>query len=161
MSGKDYINHTYTGYDAQLELVAEAVEENTKPGGPWTQIPAESKSTVKSLYDDYHPRHVAAESPSRSKIDVEERVEARRRTEPVFRNFCQRFFYNAPDFVTDAQLESVNLRPRVKTRKTHGKPQWRVVIEIEPSKTRTHTIRWHVAETQGKATPSDCNGWVL
>ena len=161
MAGKDYVDRSYPGYDTQLKLVADAVEENTKPNGSWTHIPAENKTTVKSLYDDFHPRHVAAESPARSKIDVEERIEARNRTEPVFRNFCQRFFYDAPDFVTDAQLEGMNLRPRDKTRTTHGKPQWRVAIEIEPSKTRTHTIRWHIAETQGKALPDDCNGWVL
>jgi hypothetical protein len=161
MADKDYVNHTYSGYDAQLKLVSDAVEENTKAGGTWTHIPDENKTTVKSLYDDFHPRHVAAESPARSKIDVEERIEARNRTEPVFRNFCQRFFYDAPDFVTDAQLERMDLRPRDKTRTTHGKPQWRVAIEIEPSKTRTHTIRWHVAETQSKAMPDDCNGWVL
>jgi hypothetical protein len=161
MSGKDYVGNTYAKYDAQLKVVADTVEENTKAGGSWTHIPVENIPTVRSLYDDFHPRHVAAESPSRNKIDVEERVEARKRTEPVFRNFCQRFFYDAREFVTDAQFESMNLRIRDKIRTRHGKPQWRVVIEIEPSKTRTHTIRWHVAETQGKATPDDCNGWVL
>ncbi|MDR2418397.1 MAG: hypothetical protein LBD79_05030 [Treponema sp.] len=161
MSGKDYVDHSYAGYDTQLKLVADAVEENTKAGGSWTHIPQEDRNTVKSLYDDFHPRHVAAERPSRSKIDVEERLEARKRTVPVFRNFCQRFFYNVPNFITNAQLESMNLRPRDKTRTSHGKPQWRVVIEIEPSKTRTHTIRWHVDETKDRATPDDCNGWVL
>ncbi|MDR1400666.1 MAG: hypothetical protein LBJ41_12170 [Treponema sp.] len=161
MAGKDYIDHTYVGYDAQLKLIVDAVEENTKPDGSWKHIPTENKTALKNAYDDYHPRHVAAESPTRSKIDVEERVEARKRTIPVVRNFCQRFFYDAPDIVTDAQLETMKLRPRDKTRTPRGKPQWRVAIEIEPSKTRTHTIRWHVAETKGKATPVDCNGWVL
>jgi hypothetical protein len=161
MAGKDYLNHTYMGYDAQLKLIVDAVEENTKPGGLWPHIPTESKTALKAAYDDYHPCHIAAESPSRNKIEVEERREARTRTEPVVRNFCQRFFYDAPDIVTDAQLESMSLRPRDKTRTPHGKPQWRVAIEIEPSKTRTHTIRWHVAETKSKALPHDCNGWVL
>ncbi|MDR1400477.1 MAG: hypothetical protein LBJ41_11185 [Treponema sp.] len=161
MSSKDYVEHSYSGYDSQLNLVAEAVEENTKTGGTWTHIPDENKTTVKALYDDFHPRHVAAENPSRSKIDVEERIEARNRTEPLFRNFCQRFFYDVPDLVTDAQLERMNLRPRDKTRTIHGKPEWRVALEVEPSKTRTHTIRWHVAETKAKAMPEECNGWVL
>ena len=161
MSGKDYLNHTYVGYDAQLKLIVDAVEENAKPDGRWPHIPAENKAAMKDAYDDYHPCHVAAESPFRSKIDVEERVEARARTAHVVRNFCQRFFYDAPDIVTNAQLETMNLRPRDKTRTPHGKPQWRVAIEIEPSKTRTHTIRWHVAETKDKSTPSTCNGWVL
>ena len=161
MPGKDYLNHTYVGYDKQLKLIVDAVEENAKPDGHWPHIPTQNKTALKAAYDDYHPYHVAAESPSRSKIDVEERVLALARTKTVVRNFCQRFFYDAPDIVTDAQLESMDLRPRDKTRTTHGKPQWRVAIEIEPSKTRTHTIRWHVAETNGRATPSDCNGWVL
>ena len=161
MSGKDYLDHTYSGYDKQLKLIVDTVKENTKQGGPWTHIPAENKTALNAAYDDYHPCHVAAESPSRSKIDVENRVEAHTRTKSVVRNFCQRFFYDAPDIVTDAQLESMNLRPRDKIRTSHGKPQWRVAIEIEPSKTRTHTIRWHVAETKSNALPEDCNGWVL
>jgi hypothetical protein len=162
MAGNDYINHTYAGYDAQYKLIVDTVKANTEGGDPvWTHIPADSKAALKAGYADYHPKHVAAESPSRSKIDVEERVEARKRTEPALRNFCQRFFYDAPDVVTDAQLESMSLRPRDKTKTTHGRPQWRVAIEIEPSKTRTHTIGWRVAENGSKATPDDCNGWVL
>jgi hypothetical protein len=55
----------------------------------------------------------------------------------------------------------MGLRTRDKSRTPHGKPHWRVGIEIEPSKTRTHTIRWHVEGSHARATPDDCNGWFL
>jgi hypothetical protein len=161
MAKRDYIDHTYKGYDAQLKFAADAVEENTKAGGPWTHIPPENRGTLKELYDDFHPRHVAAEHPARSRIDVEERLVSRKRTEAAFRNFCRRFFYDAPEFVTDAQLEAMGLRIPDKIRTSHGKPQWRVAITVEPSKTHTHTIRWQTAETRSGAVPEDCNGWVL
>ncbi|MDR1216284.1 MAG: hypothetical protein LBK25_06355 [Treponema sp.] len=162
MSDHDYIDHTYVGFDAQSALIVKVVKENTSGSTPlWPHIQAEAITEIETLYTDFHVKHVAAEAPTHNKIDVEERSAARKHFEPVLRNFCQRFFYDAPSIVTDAQLESMNLRIRDKTRTTHGKPQWRVVIEIEPSKTRTHTIRWRVAETGSKAIPLDCNGWVL
>ncbi|MDR0600398.1 MAG: hypothetical protein LBG84_10025 [Treponema sp.] len=162
MAHKDYIEHSYGGFDAQYKLIIDAVQANTGGSAPvWNHIPAEARAGLEAGYADYHPRHLAAESPSRSKIDVEERGETRRRVEPVLRNFCQRFFYAAPEIVTNAQLESMNLRPRDRTRTVRGKPQWRVGIEIEPSKTRTHTLRWHVEENESRAIPEGCNGWVL
>jgi hypothetical protein len=63
MPGKDYLNHSYAGYDKQLKLIVDAVEENAKPGGLWPHIPAENKAALKAAYNDYHPYHVAAESP--------------------------------------------------------------------------------------------------
>jgi hypothetical protein len=162
MANKDYIDHTYGGYDAQFKLIVDTVQANTSGENPvWTHIPADAQTALAAAYAGWHPKYLAAEAPTRSKVDVEERVEARARTEPVLRKFCQRFFYDCPDLVTDAQLESMNLRPYDKTRTPHGKPAWRVAIEIEPSKTRTHTIRWHVAENESRAVPEDCNGWVL
>lgn len=162
MAHKDYIDHTYAGFDAQYKLIIDTVQKNTTGGAPvWTHIPADAKTALEAGYADYHPCHLAAELPTRSKIDVENRVEARGRAEPALRGFCQRFFYDEPEKVTDAQLESMTLRPHDRTKTPHGRPQWRVAIEIEPSKTRTHTLRWHVEETGAKAIPDDCNGWVL
>jgi hypothetical protein len=34
-------------------------------------------------------------------------------------------------------------------------------MEIEPSKNRTHTVRWNVDENQARSTPEGCNGWAL
>ncbi|MDR1867059.1 MAG: hypothetical protein LBQ77_02190 [Treponema sp.] len=158
----DYIDRTYVGYDAQFKLIIDTVQVNTAGNTPiWNHIPEDAQTALQAAYAEWHAKHLAAEVPTRSKVEVEERFEARARTEPLLRNFCQRYFYNAPDEVTDAQLESMNLRPYDKTKTAHGKPQWRVAIEIEPSKTRTHTIRWHVAENDSRAVPDDCNGWVL
>jgi hypothetical protein len=162
MASKDYIKGSYTEFDAQFKLIVETVEKNIAGSTPvWPHISRQEHTKIAVAYEDWHPKHVAAELPTRSKVDVEARVEARKRDEPVLRSFCQRFFYAYPDIVTDAQLEGMSLRLHDKTKTIHGKPQWRVAIEIEPSKTRTHTIRWHVAETHGKAVPDDCNGWVL
>jgi hypothetical protein len=36
----------------------------------------------------------------------------------------------------------------------------RVVIEVEPSKTRTHLLRWHVDEDASRALPYGTKGWV-
>jgi hypothetical protein len=162
MANDDYLDHTYVGFDAQFKLIVDTVAANISGQPPvWTHIPAEALTALQASYADWHPKHAAAEAPTRSKVDVEVRIEARKRTEPDLRSFCQRYFYDVPEEVSDAQLESMNLRPHDKTRTTHGKPQWRVVIEIEPSKTRTHTIRWHVDENESRAVPKDCNGWVL
>jgi hypothetical protein len=162
MANKDYIDHTYVGYDAQFKLIVDTVQANTTGTPPvWIHIPTDASAAIQAGYGDWHPKHLAAEASTRSKVDIAERVEARARTEPALRGFCQRYFYDVPEAVTDAQLESMNLRPHDKTRTAHGKPPWRVAIEIDPSKTRTHTIRWHVAETGSRALPEDCNGWVL
>jgi hypothetical protein len=56
-----------------------------------------------------HPKRAAAEIPARTRMDVEEREAALKRTSPVVRAFCQRFFYGAPDIVTDAQLVGMSI----------------------------------------------------
>jgi hypothetical protein len=122
MSGKDYVDHSYAGYDKQLELVKAAFFENTKSGGPWQHIPEMERNLVNSLYLEYHPLFLAAENPSRSKIDVAEREAVYKRTAAPFRSFCQRYFYDEPDHVTDVQLLSMNLRPHDKIRTSHGTP---------------------------------------
>ncbi|MDR2194653.1 MAG: hypothetical protein LBP19_09390 [Treponema sp.] len=118
MANRDYIKGGYAEFDAQFKLIVDTVVANTAGDQPvWTHIPAEEKAKLQAAYNDWHPKHEAAESPARGKIDVKERVEARKRNEPVLRNFCQRFFYDCPDVVTDAQLESMDLRKRAKTRR--------------------------------------------
>jgi hypothetical protein len=158
MTTKDYLDREYAGYDAQFRLI---VEKAGAEPPVWAHIPAAALAALQAAYDDWHPKHLAAKDPARSSIDVRERVDARTRTEPVVRSFCQRYLYNAPGDVSDAQLESMLLRPRRRGKTDHGRPPWRVAIEIEPSKTRTHKIRWYVAETESGALPRNCGGWLL
>jgi hypothetical protein len=158
----DYIDRTYKGFDAQFKVIIDVVLQNTGSSSPvWTHIPADEQLALRAVYTTWHAKHEAAEAPTRSKVDVEARVEARAVAEPKLRHFCQRYFYDVPELVTNAQLESMNLRPHDNTRTTHGEPKWRVVIEIAPSESQTHLIRWHVEENESRAVPEDCNGWVL
>jgi hypothetical protein len=162
MASDDYLDHTYVGFDAQFKLIVDTVEANTSGDQPvWTHIPADARTALRGAYAAWHVKHEAAEAPTRSKVDVWARVEARAAAEPVLRGFCQRYFYGAPEAVSNAQLESMNLRLRDKTRTAHGKPSWRVVITIGPSESQTHLIRWHVEETGSRALPKGCSSWVL
>jgi hypothetical protein len=154
MANRDYIKGGFVEFDAQFKLIVDTVAANTAGAQPvWTHIPAEERAKLEAAYNDWHPKHVAAELPSRSKIDVEERVEARGRDEPVLRNFCQRFFYACPDIVTDAQLEAMNLRPHDKTRTPHAIPSIIPVAEAVPTASRTHTVTALNPETSDKKKP--------
>jgi hypothetical protein len=159
---QDYIRADFAGFDQQFSLIKEQVTANTAGSPPiWPHIPAEEAAKLTAAWEDWHPKHIAAENPERTKSDVRERQDARKRTEPVLRNFCPRFFYDAPQYVTPAQLESMRLPVRDTTKSPIGKPAVRVVIEVEPSKTRTHLLRWHVDEDESTALPYGTNGWVL
>lgn len=159
---KDYIKTGFVEFDQQFSLIREEVAKNTAGDSPiWPHIPAEERSKLDAAWADWHPKHVAAENPERTRSDVRERQDARKRSEPVVRSFCQRFFYDAPQYVTAAQLAAMMLPARDPARSPIGKPSVRVVIEVEPSKTRTHVLRWHVDEDKSKALPYGTNGWVL
>jgi hypothetical protein len=135
------------------------VAANTGGAQPvWTHIPAEERAKLEAAYNDWHPKHVAAELPTRSKIDVEERVEARKRDEPVLRNFCQRFFYACPDIVTDAQLEAMDLRLHDKHRTPHTTPTAIPVVEAEPAASRTHRVTALNPATKDKKKPDMAAG---
>jgi hypothetical protein len=155
MAGKhDYIATTYDGFDVQFKLILDTVAANTSGAQPlWTHIPPEERAKLEAAYNDWHPKHVAAELPARSKIDVEERVEARKRNEPALRNFCQRFFYACPDLVTDAQLEAMNLRRYDKNRTPHGIPSAIPVVEAAPTARRTHRVTALNPQTNDKKKP--------
>jgi hypothetical protein len=101
---------------------------------------------------------MAAQAPTRSKIDVEKRIEARKRIEPVLRNFCQRFFYACPDIVSDAQLEAMDLRPHDKSRTPHATPSAIPVAQAAPAASRTHTVTALNPETNDKKKPSQVAG---
>jgi hypothetical protein len=159
MANRDYIKGSYGEFDAQFKLVVDAVEANTGGAQPvWTHIPAEERAKLEAGYNDWHPKHLAAESPSRSKIDVEERIEARKRDEPVLRNFCQRFFYACPDLVTDAQLEAMGLRRHDKNRTPHATPSVIPAAEAVPAASRTHTVTALNPHTNDKRKPDQAAG---
>jgi hypothetical protein len=89
---------------------------------------------------------------------VEERVEARKRDEPVLRNFCQRFFYACPDIVTDAQLESMNLRRHDKSRTPHATPSVIPAAEVVTTANRTHKVTALNPLTNDKRKPAQVAG---
>ncbi|MHC6203259.1 hypothetical protein ACYULU_08700 [Breznakiellaceae bacterium SP9] len=155
MAGKhDYIESTYEGFDTQFKLIVDTVAANISGDQPvWTHIPAEECTKLEAAYNDWHPKHVAAELPTRSKIDVEERVEARKRDESWLRNFCQRFFYTCPNLVSDAQLEAMNLRRHDKIRTHHAAPSIIPVADAVPTASRTHTVTALNPQTNNKKKP--------
>lgn len=159
MARRDYMRHSYADFDAQYKLIVDMVAENSGGAQPeWTHIPAEERAKLEAAYGDWHPKHVAAQAPTRSKVDVKARIEARKRTEPALRNFCQRFFYTCPDIVSDAQLEAMDLRPYNKSRAPHAIPSTIPVAEAAPVASRTHTVTALNPETKDKRKPAQVAG---
>jgi hypothetical protein len=159
MARWDYIKRGYAEFDAQFKIIVDTAKANTSGAQPvWTHIPAAEVTKLEAAYEDWHPKHVAAESPSRSKIDVEERIEARKRNEPVLRHFCQRFFYACPDLVSAAQLEAMNLRLHDKNRTPHAAPSAIPVAEAAPTTNRTHTVTALNPLTKDKRKPDQAAG---
>jgi hypothetical protein len=155
----DYIKRGYVEFDAQFKLIIDTVKANTSGSQPvWTHIPTQEVTKLEAAYDDWHPKHAAAELPTRSKIDVEERIDARKRSEPVLRNFCQRFFYACPDLVSDAQLEAMDLRIHDKNRTRHATPSVIPAAEAAPVASRTHRVIALNPQTKDKKKPDQVAG---
>jgi hypothetical protein len=76
----------------------------------------------------------------------------------VLRNFCQRFFYDCPDIVTDAQLEGMNLRLHDKNRTPHPTPQAIPLVDAAPVGSRTHTVTALNPLTKDKRKPDQVAG---
>jgi hypothetical protein len=115
---------------------------------------------LRTKTDEYIASLTKATAPSASSVDIAEKNEVKKALIHEFTDFVNREVrYN--DAIDDAGLVALGAPRRDKIRTTQAPPHQRPVIEIEPSKTREHLIRWHVDEDESRALPYGVNGWVL
>jgi hypothetical protein len=153
---KYYMDRTDEGFLQWALNFLDVAEQNA---GPW-KLTAAKLAELRTKITAYGTILAKASAPSASSVDVAEKNEVKKSLIHDFTDLVNREVrYN--DAIDDAGLIALGGPRRDKIRTPQARPHQRPVIEVEPSKTREHLIRWHVDEDESRALPYGVNGWVL
>jgi hypothetical protein len=151
-----YMNRTDEGFRDWADNFIEVAELNAVA---W-KLATDRLTDLHTKTTAYAVVLAKALAPSASSVIIAEKNEAKQALVHEFTDFVnQEIRYN--DAIDDAGLVALGAPRRDKVRTPLARPHQRPVIEIEPSKTREHLIRWHVDEDESRALPYGVNGWVL
>ncbi|MDR2633582.1 MAG: hypothetical protein LBC51_08190 [Treponema sp.] len=130
---KEVVPSSDEGFDKRFLLIKQVVGEKTAGGAAadWKHIPAEKVEELNGTYASWSAAFAKTAGPHTS-VETAEKNSARDTSEPVLRKFIRRFFYDADDVVSNADLESMELpiRDRVYTR--HGRTEEHAELETRP-----------------------------
>jgi hypothetical protein len=151
------------GFDRRFSLIQQVVVQKTEGGSAaeWQHIPAEKVTELSTAFTDWHTAFMKIAGPH-SPIETAEKNAARETSEKILRKFIQRFFYDADDVVTNADLESMELPIHDNVYTRHGRPEEHVELEPHPNEAAEIRIDYHCVETGHKSKPqASYKGLVL
>jgi hypothetical protein len=154
------------GEDKAFDILFKRVSQYTAiktSGTPpdWDHIPSAASTGLYSAYADWYTFY-APTLKDPTKAETAAKNTARRRDEPVLRNFIQTWFRRFPEIVTLADLAAMGIPPVDKDRTPIGVPKTRPVFSIQVRGTRLLAIVFYDEATpDSNARPYGMNGAVV
>jgi hypothetical protein len=160
--GKDIIPSGDVEFNAFFENVCRYVAQKTSGGTPeWTYIPAAAITKLNNAYADWYTFY-APTLKDHTRAETAAKNAARRRDEPVLRNFIQTWFRRFPDIVTGADLAAMGIPPVDTDRSPIGRSKTRPLFRLVVKDTRLIAILFRDEATpDSNARPYGMNGAVV
>ncbi|MDR1400663.1 MAG: hypothetical protein LBJ41_12155 [Treponema sp.] len=150
-------------FDKRCALVLRVVSQKMTGGdaAEWKHIPVEKVTELSDAFSVWSVAFAKMAAPH-TPVETVEKNTARKAVESILRKFIQRFFYDADDVVSNADLESMELPIRDRTYTRHGRPDEHVKLETRPHMAAEIRIDYRCEETGNKSKPkSSYKGLVL
>ena len=152
---RDYIPHSDLQFHQWfLNLRDYVIKMRTK----WTYIPTSAVDALDEAFVDWEEHFIPTQSPHTPAVTAMKN-DARRRVEPIVRNFVQQFLRWPP--VTDGDLVNMNLPLRDLTRTPHIEVTEDVEFEIRLRSIREVLINFWVKRLTSMAKPVGYDGAVI
>jgi hypothetical protein len=160
MSGhRDYVPSNDAEFDNWFKFIVEYVLERTSGSEPpWAYIPQSSVAGLEAAYADWF-RHYEPTLVPHTDAATKEKNNARRRAEPVVREFVQRFLQWDP--VTDGDRANMRLRNRDRVPTPHIEVTEAVELELGLRNIREIMVHFRVKGAAHKAKPTGYDGAVI
>jgi hypothetical protein len=160
--GKDFIPSKDPAFNIFFKNVCQYTAVKTSGTPPdWPHIPQAEVTGLTSAYADWYTFYSAI-LKDHTRADTAAKNAARRRDEPVLRNFIQTWFRRFPDIVTLADLAAMGIPPVDSTHSHIGRPKTRPVFTIKVIDSRLLAILfWDEDTPESNARPYGMNGAVV
>jgi len=156
---RDYVPTTDAEFTNWFRNIVEYVTERTSGDNPpWANIPPSEVARLVAAYDDWIEHYEPTLGPHEPAVTTEKN-NARRRTEPVAREFVQRFLQWAP--VTDGDRTSMGIPNRDKKPTPHIEVTEAVDVELALRNIREILVVFKIKGAAHKAKPTGYDGAVI